>query len=141
MLFLLFALLFSQTNTQEEERAGIILRHGDRYLLVQNGLTRKWSFTKGHVEPWDINLLETATREVREEAGFTEIEQYTILAGPCYIGRTNYWFGSAHNTTTPTLNNVEQIGAGWFTPKEIIALDGNKDVRAWIKAGMPYQTK
>lgn len=132
-LLVLIASALLQTNQSEEVRAGIILQSADRYLLVQSRFTGKWSFTKGHAEPWDINLLETATREVKEETGFLETIHYTIDSGPYEIGRSTYWMGTINGNHTPTLKQDEHTGAGLFTKKEIRALKINKDIRSWLK--------
>ena len=133
-MLLLIATVLSQTNMSEETRAGVILQSADRYLLVQSRFTGKWSFTKGHAEPHDINLLETATREVKEETGFLETIHYTIDSGPYEIGRSTYWMGTINGNHTPTLKQDEHTGAGLFTKKEIRALKTNKDIRSWLKS-------
>jgi len=133
-LLLLIAAVLSQTNMSEETRAGVILQSADRYLLVQSRFTGKWSFTKGHTEPHDINLLETATREVKEETGFLETIHYTIDSGPYEIGRSTYWMGTIKGNHTPTLKQDEHTGVGLFTKKEIRALKTNKDIRSWLKS-------
>ena len=132
MLLLIAAVLF-QSTISEETRAGVILQSADRYLLVQSRFTGKWSFTKGHAEPHDINLLETATREVKEETGFLETIHYTIDSGPYEIGRSTYWMGTIKGNHTPTLKQDEHTGMGLFTKKEIRALKTNKDIRSWLK--------
>jgi 8-oxo-dGTP pyrophosphatase MutT (NUDIX family) len=132
-LLLLIAAVLFQSTVSEETRAGVILQSADRYLLVQSRFTGKWSFTKGHAEPWDINLLETATREVKEETGFLETIHYTIDSGPYEIGRSTYWMGTINGNHTPTLKQDEHTGAGLFTKKEIRALATNKDIRCWLK--------
>jgi 8-oxo-dGTP pyrophosphatase MutT (NUDIX family) len=119
-------------STTEEVRAGIILKKEDRYLLVQSKFTGKWSFTKGHTETHDINLLETAQREVKEEAGYLELEHYTIDSGPDFIGRTHYWYGTVTTEASPAMRLDEQSGIGWFTKKEIKSLKKNQDVKAWL---------
>jgi 8-oxo-dGTP pyrophosphatase MutT (NUDIX family) len=132
LLPLIVACLLNNT-TMEEIRAGIILKKDDRYLLVQNNLTGKWSFTKGHAETQDINLLETAQREVKEESGYMESIHYQIDSGPEFIGRTTYWFGTVHSGASPVLNpSGEQSGAGWFSRGEIRHLKKNYDVKAWL---------
>ena len=133
MLLLIAAVLF-QSTISEETRAGVILQSADRYLLVQSLFTGKWSFTKGHAEPHDINLLETATREVKEETGFLETIHYTIDSGPYEIGRSTYWMGTIKGNHTPTLKQDEHTGVGLFTKKEIRALKTNKDIRSWLNS-------
>jgi 8-oxo-dGTP pyrophosphatase MutT (NUDIX family) len=132
-LLLLIAAVLFQSTISEETRAGVILQSTDRYLLVQSRFTGKWSFTKGHAESHDINLLETATREVKEETGFLETLHYTIDSGPYEIGRSTYWMGTIKGNHTPTLKQDEHTGMGLFTKKEIRALKTNKDIRSWLK--------
>jgi 8-oxo-dGTP pyrophosphatase MutT (NUDIX family) len=133
-LLLLIAAVLFQSTISEETRAGVILQSTDRYLLVQSRFTGKWSFTKGHAEPHDINLLETATREVKEETGFLETIHYTIDSGPYEIGRSTYWMGTIKGNHTPTLKQDEHTGVGLFTKKEIRALKTNKDIRSWLNS-------
>jgi len=133
-LLLLIAAVLFQSTISEETRAGVILQSADRYLLVQSRFTGKWSFTKGHAEPHDINLLETATREVKEETGFLETIHYTIDSGPYEIGRSTYWMGTIKGNHTPTLKQDEHTGVGLFTKKEIRALKTNKDIRSWLNS-------
>ena len=134
-IFLLIGSFFTAMNiTFQPERAGIILYRDNQYLLVQNRNTSKWSFTKGHSEPFDVNLLETATREVKEESGYLESEHYTIRAGPYEYGRSMYWYGEVYTTAPhPTLKKDEHFGIGWFTRPEIQLLRTNKDIRVWLK--------
>ena len=132
LLPLIVACLLNNT-TMEEIRAGIILTKDNRFLLVQNKLTGKWSFTKGHAEAQDINLLETAQREVKEESGYLESIHYNInTEPPAFIGRTTYWFGTVTTDEAPTLQRHEQSGVGWFSRGEIRHLKKNYDVKAWL---------
>ena len=87
-----------------EERAGIILYDAtrSRILLVQSRFTGKWGFTKGHAETWDINPLETATREVKEEAGYLEVIHYKITDGPISLRGRPYWIAVLRTDETPT---------------------------------------
>lgn len=117
-----------------EERAGIILYDAtrSRILLVQSRFTGKWGFTKGHAETWDIDPLETATREVKEEAGYLEVIHYKITDGPISLRGRPYWLAVLRTDETPTLNRLEQSGIGWFRLKEIPRLRLNEDVRLYL---------
>ena len=129
----IFVLLSSLAMMESEQRAGIILFQNNRYLLVQSTNSSKWSFTKGHAEPHDINVLETATREVREESGYVETEHYKIVSGPYDYGRSTYWYGEVlPSAPQPTLKLDEHKGVGWFTRSEIKHLHINKDIRVWL---------
>ena len=103
-----------------------------RILLVQSRFTGKWGFTKGHAETWDINPLETATREVKEEAGYLEVIHYKITEGPILLRGRPYWTAVLRTDETPTLNRLEQSGIGWFRLKEIPRLRLNEDVRLYL---------
>ena len=111
-------LLIGSGLSQDTERAGIILNYKDRYLLVQNKFSFRWSFTKGHVEPFDVDLLETAQREVKEESGYLECEHYVIDdTKPRVYGKSTYWTGTVINPDPPKLKEDEHLGVGWFTKK------------------------
>jgi 8-oxo-dGTP pyrophosphatase MutT (NUDIX family) len=118
----------------EEPRAGIILYDATqtRILLVQSRFTGKWGFTKGHAETWDINSLETATRELKEEAGYLEAIHYKIIDGPIYLRCRPYWTAILRTDETPTLNRAEQSGIGWFRLHEISKLKRNEDVKLYL---------
>jgi 8-oxo-dGTP pyrophosphatase MutT (NUDIX family) len=118
----------------DEPRAGIILYDAtkSRILLVQSRFTGKWGFTKGHAETWDIDPLETAMREVKEEAGYLEVIHYKITEGPVYLRNRPYWTAVLRSDETPTLNRAEQSGIGWFRLKEINRLKLNEDVKLYL---------
>jgi len=117
-----------------EARAGIILYDAtqSRILLVQSRFTGKWGFTKGHAELWDINPLETAMRELKEEAGYLEVIHYKIRDGPIYLRCRPYWTAVLRSDETPILNRAEQSGIGWFRLKEINRLKLNEDVKLYL---------
>lgn len=125
----------------EVARAGIILLDTkSRILLVQSKRTGKWGFTKGHEETFDINLLETATREVKEESGYLEWIHYKITSGPIYLRCRPYWTAVLNTNEPPQLNRGEKdhSGIGWFTIKQIRHLKLNEDVKLWlIQAAFP----
>ena len=125
----------------ESERAGIILLDSQsRILLVQSKRTGKWGFTKGHAETFDINSLETATREVKEESGYLEWIHYKITSGPIYLRSRPYWIGVIHTDEPPQLNRGEKdhSGIGWFTINQTKHLKLNEDVKLWlIQAAFP----
>ena len=117
-----------------EARAGIILYDAtqSRILLVQSRFTGKWGFTKGHAEPWDVDALETAMRELKEEAGYLEIIHYRITEGPISLRCRPYWTAVLRSDETPILNRAEQSGIGWFRLKEINRLKLNEDVKLYL---------
>ncbi len=59
--------------------AGIIVKSGDKVLLIQDKTTNKWSFPKGAAEIADMeNPFITAIRECHEEAGLIPLTDYTM---------------------------------------------------------------
>jgi len=135
MIFIstIILLLIGSASSQEFERAGIILNYKDRYLLVQNKFSFRWSFTKGHVEPFDVNLLETAQREVKEESGYLETIHYTIDdTEPRMYGKSTYWTGTVINADPPKLKEDEHLGFGWFTKEEMRKLKTTSDISEWL---------
>lgn len=66
----------------------VVVREGDRFLLVHETRDRGWYLPAGRVDPGE-SLLEGAAREVREEAGL-EVEFDGILRiehSPSLVGR------------------------------------------------------
>jgi len=136
MIFATIILLLlgsSSVLSQDTERAGIILNYKDRYLLVQNKFSFRWSFTKGHVEPFDVDLLETAQREVKEESGYLEHENYVIDdTEPRMYGKSTYWTGTVMRPDPPKLKEDEHLGFGWFTKDEMRKLKTTSDISEWL---------
>ena len=130
---IILLLLGSASSQETNERAGIILNYKDRYLLVQNKFSFRWSFTKGHVEPFDIDLLETAQREVKEESGYLETIHYTIDdTEPRMYGKSTYWTGTVIHADPPKLKEDEHLGFGWFTKDEMRKLKTTMDISEWL---------
>jgi ADP-ribose pyrophosphatase YjhB (NUDIX family) len=60
----------------KEKAAGILFTDGKSILLLRkkSGDTKgKWGLPGGHMESFDKNILDTATREVKEETGLKSI--------------------------------------------------------------------
>jgi 8-oxo-dGTP pyrophosphatase MutT (NUDIX family) len=122
------------------ERAGFIILRNGLILLVQNRLTRKWSFPKGTPEPEDKSIiLNTAARKTYEEVGLIPFSDYFLDMNdkPIMLG-TNAYYTFAHAYPHAKVKiSEETIMARWFTIDEILAIgnDGNKGVRhfkEWI---------
>lgn len=125
--------------------AGFILLSSDlsTTLLVNDARTQKWGFPKGHREAYDLNDLETAAREVREETGLT-VEDYRIFPEVFKVskGSHSYNFRYAVLLDEKRKANVvqgpaEEIGGiQWVPIKQLLdaqnVLDGNKYLRAWL---------
>lgn len=80
---------------------GVIPLYNDRgtlrYLLIQHKLGKHWGFPKGHVDGHETDE-QTARRELREEAGITQIR---LLPG--YVTRDRYV------VTTPLGQRPKQV--------------------------------
>ena len=119
---------------EKAEKAGMILWdiQKRRILLIQNRWTGKWGFPKGHMETFDIDHLENAMREVKEETGYLEMIHYVITSGPLILNGHYYWTANLRTDERPTLNREEHSGIGWYTPKELRGLQLHSDVKAWL---------
>lgn len=115
--------------------AGIILVSPDRTrYLVLRGHTGVWSFSKGHPEIIDSGTpLRTACRETFEETGFVAGVDYTVLGNSIRFGKRPYWVGVMDQETMPRLAEREHSGAAWLTVDEIEGVNGNGDIRDWVK--------
>lgn len=120
--------------------AGLILITPDfRVLLVQDAKTHKWGFPKGHREEIDMDDLQTAIREVKEETGITP-DQYTVHEPAFRItkGSSSYLFRYAvlHAMTGKIQNRYEICQIQYVSIVDLMRepdqLDGNKYLRTWI---------
>jgi 8-oxo-dGTP pyrophosphatase MutT (NUDIX family) len=121
--------------------AGIILVRGSpptEVLLVRNLFTGSWSFTKGTHEPFDATYRDNAVREVWEEAGLIEGEDYTVYDGPCLFKKRPYWFGTVYSNRPPLLNIAEHMDVRWVPIHAEISTP-NKDLEKWINKGRPLR--
>ena len=84
--------------------AGVIIRRGDRWLLLRNARAGHWGFAKGHLEEGEHELA-GALREVLEETGllprldpvFREAIRYEVPATkkrPASSKEVVYFLGS-----------------------------------------------
>lgn len=119
--------------------AGVILFKDSSLLLVQNRLTGRWSFPKGHREPSDTTWRQTAIREVFEESGYLLDVDYTLSENATEWGNRLYWQGRVVSEKTPQLLESEHSSVAWFplNKKQPLQLRLGNDVRAWNKAGRP----
>ena len=109
-------------------------------LLVRGRQTNKWSFPKGHLKGSEM-AHECALREFREETGillepnrFSKIIK--LFAGEYYVYHTT------EMDVVPE-DNSEICDAGWFTLRDIHAMDiadVNADIKKYMRiAGFRYQ--
>jgi len=126
--------------------AGFVLLSSDlkSVLLVHDTRSNKWGFPKGHRESYDINDLQTATRELFEETGICE-NQYTVQTETFKIkkGSGSYIFRYAvlhedeRNVLLRPGPSYEIKGVAWVPINELVddthTLDGNIYLRTWLE--------
>lgn len=119
--------------------AGIIIAKRDdavwRFLLLKGRTTGVWSFSKGHPEQADkLSPLRTAARETFEETGLTVGEDYQIYGNSVRFGKRPYWLGVLRpDSSAILLSSREHSTYAWLTEEEIVHINGNTDVRAWVR--------
>lgn len=125
--------------------AGLILLSSDlnSVLLVRDARTGKWGFTKGHRESYDSSDLETAQREVWEEAGISS-RQYKVVDESFKIkkSQSSYIFRYAvmlENERWLRLKPgpIREVGGlAWVPIRELVdathIMDGNLYLRTWL---------
>lgn len=107
---------------------GVILNSQDEVLLVNEG-DGFWGFPKGRSEK-DETLLETATREIAEETGLTEITKIAELGS---YQRHPVWQGVENKVETKDITlflfrtnqelpeaNTENNECRWFSVDQVI---------------------
>jgi bis(5'-nucleosidyl)-tetraphosphatase len=105
---------------------GVVVAHGDKYLLLHQSQKNNWSFPKGHADPGE-EAETTARRELKEEAGITEItlldvplirEEYEVnYHGQPYLKVNQYYVGRVENDTVD-IQQDEILGYVWVTYEE-----------------------
>ncbi len=104
--------------------SGIILFNAEgRILLVQDAVSKKWSFPKGHVEEedYDIPLL-TAIRETTEEVGLNPMTDYTFKSfTPIKMRYDVYYFMATLLDTAnpPRIDRENECAYRWCSRDEI----------------------
>ena len=112
--------------------AGIILRDGDDYLLLQGAQTGIWSFPKGHAEPTDQDLMDTAIRETYEETGYVHGQDYQIVGEPVRLDKRSYWNAvPIRNLMQPRISD-EHWRWRWVTKTDMEWLQVNNGVRDFM---------
>lgn len=102
--------------------AGVILRKGDRYLLVQErGKEKKglWNWPAGRVEK-GMRIEQTAVKEVKEETGLDVklVRKVGIFHESETMGVKHVFIGKIVGGEL-NVPNEEILHAGWFTIREI----------------------
>jgi 8-oxo-dGTP pyrophosphatase MutT (NUDIX family) len=110
--------------------AGVLLRRGDRWLLLRNAREGHWGFAKGHLEEGEHELA-GALREVKEETGllprldpvFREAIRYEVPATkkrPAATKEVVYFVGSI-GYQEDLVRSEEHDRAEWLPLGEALA--------------------
>jgi 8-oxo-dGTP pyrophosphatase MutT (NUDIX family) len=79
-----------QADNEPRQGAGFIFATETGHtLLVKCARTGKWGFCKGHREPSDLALIDTARREAKEELGLTS-DDYDVASEPFLMRSWSY---------------------------------------------------
>lgn len=121
----------------------IVVRRGDRFLLVQEATTDRgtWFLPAGGVLPGE-GLVEAAIRETREEAGvdvkpvallWMEDETHLYQPGDLWAGRWRFILRAemVDESQQPGPTD-DSLDAGWFTLEEIAALPLRSPEVIWV---------
>ena len=111
--------------------------NGNNVLLVQNLVSAKWGFPKGHREPQDQTWRDTAVREVEEETGLKEHIDYNICSNePDIWGSRPYWTAAAHRWGPLRMNISEHRALRWVHRSELKNYKLNTDLLHWYRNGI-----
>ena len=98
----------------EKRKAGVLVRCGDKILLVQS-YNKFWGIPKGRVELSDKNVVECAKRELLEEAGIDialrDSDLHKIVLDNCYIFQV--FVDSCDIVNPRRLYHLDCTGIGW----------------------------
>ena len=79
-----------EPQAEPRQGAGLIFANETGHtLLVKCARTGKWGFCKGHREPYELALIDTARREAKEELGLTS-DDYDVASEPFLMRSWNY---------------------------------------------------
>ena len=125
-----------------EKSCGIVLFHSEDFLLIQHsvklGEKGHWDFPKGHIEGNETEL-ETATRELEEETGITDVSivgewfattSYTYSKKGKEVEKQVHWFPANTNSIDVKLSE-EHTDFIWIDvndAEDMITFDAEKDV-------------
>ena len=116
---------------------GTIFICGNKVLLVKGRIAGKWSFPKGHARQGETEF-EAAKRETYEETGITLHHFDRIIqlsTGTYYLVYTPY------ETPCNIQDPKEICAAQWVPIDEIMKLNANIDVNAFLKTAYARSTK
>jgi 8-oxo-dGTP pyrophosphatase MutT (NUDIX family) len=114
----------SYKRKPEPPVAGAVLRSGNQWLLVRGRHSGKWSFPKGHKEPYET-LEQTIQREVQEEVGINPLPPYVSE----FQGRVGtYRVFDLPSLIRPCPQDLDEVDAAdWFCLEEISTMSLNVD--------------
>jgi diadenosine hexaphosphate hydrolase (ATP-forming) len=114
----------SYKRKPEPPVAGAIIRSQNKFLLVRGRHSGKWSFPKGHKEPYET-LDATIKREVQEEVGITTLPPYVSE----FQGRVGtYRIFDLMTEVRPYPQDLDEVDAAdWFSLEEISTMTLNVD--------------
>lgn len=109
------------------KRAGIILIHNNKYLLVQGIHSKKWSFPKGCIETGET-AFDCAIRELEEETGVKLNNSTDKLINTYLYNNTQlYSYSSNRDSIDVCINDNKEISKiRWFTDYELKKLQFNE---------------
>jgi len=123
--------------------AAVVVRHGDRFLLVQERKDRSWHLPAGRVEPGET-LAEAAVRETLEESG-VKIRLTGVIRVEHTPGRRDarlrvVFLGEPRGaTTTKQKPDRESLRAEWVSlaelPKYKLRRRGIEEVIRYVMNG------
>lgn len=123
-----------------QNAAGLIIESHERFLLVCDAKTSKWSFPKGAPEAMDGDVpLVTAAREVYEETHLIEeVDQVVTDEEVKKFPWDNVFFFATlveGHEEQVKVQSDETSGARWFTMKEMKALGykANQGVKYFLQ--------
>lgn len=106
--------------------AGVFIKKGEKVLLVQEVQPQafgQWSLPAGKVEDYETNE-EAAIREAKEETGYTVKISKKLNTYEYHQPDYHYHVFEAEVIDgNLTINPLEHLNAGWFTPEEIRLLE------------------
>lgn len=138
------AFLRENTVAHMTASAWVVNKDRSRVLMVYHNIYNSWSWLGGHADG-ETDLLKTAVREVKEEAGISDVhpvseEIFSLesLTVDGHVKRGNYVSSHLHLNVTYLLEADpeekvsvkadENSGVAWFSPEEAL----EKSTEPWF---------